>query len=68
MNVLVIGGAGCTGVSFVPHRLKYYALEYERCIRWNDSSLGIDWYVNELSVLSAKDQQGALFAQIEVFN
>jgi dTDP-4-dehydrorhamnose 3,5-epimerase len=46
----------------------YYAPEYERCIRWDDPALGIDWPINEPPVLSVKDLQGALLTQAEVFS
>lgn len=45
----------------------YYAPQHERCIAWNDPQLAIQWpYAGEPS-LSAKDAQGALFADAEVF-
>lgn len=45
----------------------FYAPSHERCIRWDDPALGIDWPINEPPALSAKDAQGALLAQAEVF-
>lgn len=45
----------------------YYAPAYERCIRWDDPEVGVDWPISEAPALSAKDQQGALLAQAEVF-
>lgn len=33
----------------------YYAPEVERCIRWNDSTLNIDWPIESSLLLSAKD-------------
>lgn len=47
----------------------YYAPEHERCIRWNDPSLNIDWpVIQELSpILSQKDENGLLFKDAEVF-
>ena len=46
----------------------YWAPEHERCIRWNDSSLAIDWPVGGDVLVSAKDAQGVAFADAEVFN
>lgn len=37
----------------------YYAPEYECCILWNDSVLGIDWPLLERPSLSFKDAHGA---------
>jgi dTDP-4-dehydrorhamnose 3,5-epimerase len=45
----------------------YYAPAHERCIRWDDPALGIDWPMSEPPALSAKDARGALLAQAEVF-
>lgn len=46
----------------------YYAPAYERCIAWNDASLGIDWNLGDIAPqLSAKDQQGKVLADAEVF-
>ena len=45
----------------------YYAPAHERCIIWNDPILSIDWQLQGEPVLSAKDAQGAAFAQAEVF-
>jgi dTDP-4-dehydrorhamnose 3,5-epimerase len=40
----------------------YYAPEFERCIAWNDPTIGIDWPLERNSIaipkLSAKDLQG----------
>lgn len=45
----------------------YYAPEHERCIRWNDPDLGIDWPAQGTPVLSAKDLAGVAFKDAEVF-
>lgn len=46
----------------------YYAPQHERCIAWNDPQLAIDWRLSDQSpILSAKDQQGRLFMDAEVF-
>ena len=45
----------------------YYAPAYERCIAWNDPSIGVDWPSDINPLLSAKDQQGVSLAAAEVF-
>jgi dTDP-4-dehydrorhamnose 3,5-epimerase len=46
----------------------YYAPAYERCIAWNDPSVGIIWPVCIAPLLSAKDQQGVSLHQADVFS
>tara|TARA_B100000586_G_scaffold143461_1_gene103911 strand:- start:204 stop:755 length:552 start_codon:yes stop_codon:yes gene_type:complete len=47
----------------------YYAPQYERCIRWDDPKLSIDWNLNEESLLlSKKDKKGELFKNSEFFD
>jgi dTDP-4-dehydrorhamnose 3,5-epimerase len=36
----------------------YYAPEFERCIAWDDSDIGIDWPIDNQPKLSNKDLQG----------
>ncbi|MDR1935923.1 MAG: dTDP-4-dehydrorhamnose 3,5-epimerase, partial [Candidatus Accumulibacter sp.] len=43
----------------------YYAPQLERCIRWNDPSLAIDWPLDGVPVLSAKDRAGVALADAE---
>lgn len=45
----------------------YYAPAYERCIIWNDPTLQIQWPAGIQPILSAKDAQGKVFAEAEVF-
>jgi len=46
----------------------YYAPTHERCIRWDDAQLAIDWPLDGLSPqLSAKDQQGLSLTEAETF-
>lgn len=45
----------------------YYAPEHERCIRWDDPTLAIEWPLAGNPHLSAKDMQGAAFGDAEVF-
>ena len=47
-----------------------YDPEAERCIAWNDPTLNIPWPIQagETPTLSAKDMNGKLFEEAEVFN
>ncbi|MBU4609197.1 dTDP-4-dehydrorhamnose 3,5-epimerase [Achromobacter sp. GG226] len=45
----------------------YYAPAHERCIRWDDPALKIDWPAGVQPVVSAKDAQGRLLVEAEVF-
>ncbi len=45
----------------------YYNPAAERCIRWDDPTLAIDWELAEPPQLSAKDQAGVLFKDAELF-
>lgn len=45
----------------------FYAPEHERCIIWNDKSLGIDWQISGDPLLSNKDINGVNFADAEVY-
>ena len=46
----------------------YYAPELERCIRWNDPALAIDWPIDFEPLVSAKDAAGAAFAEAMLEN
>ncbi len=46
----------------------YYAPEYERCIRWNDADLAIDWQCQSEPLVSEKDAQGVDFVQADYFD
>jgi dTDP-4-dehydrorhamnose 3,5-epimerase len=47
----------------------YYAPEHERCIQWDDPTIGIDWDLpsGQLPALSAKDMAGVALGQAECF-
>lgn len=44
-----------------------YVPAHERCIFWNDAMLAIQWPAGIQPILSAKDAQGTLFIEAEVF-
>lgn len=45
----------------------YWYPEHERCIRWDDPALSIDWQLHAAPVLSGKDAQGKVLAEAELF-
>ncbi|BCM24968.1 hypothetical protein ZMTM_12270 [Methyloradius palustris] len=45
----------------------FYAPEHERCIRWDDPDLNIDWPLNGQPALPGKDKLGLSLAQSDVF-
>jgi dTDP-4-dehydrorhamnose 3,5-epimerase len=53
---------------FVYKCTDFYAPEYDRCIRWDDPDLGIDWPVGGREpILSEKDAKGGVFREAEVY-
>ncbi|MBX8492495.1 dTDP-4-dehydrorhamnose 3,5-epimerase [Pseudomonas cichorii] len=45
----------------------YYTPSAERCIRWDDADLAINWELTEAPQLSAKDQQGKSLKDADLF-
>ncbi|WLH68805.1 dTDP-4-dehydrorhamnose 3,5-epimerase [Pseudomonas sp. FP2309] len=45
----------------------YYTPSAERCIRWDDSELNIDWQLDGPPILSAKDQVGKCLKDADLF-
>jgi len=45
----------------------YYALEFERCIRWDDTDLSIDWQFAGKPLVSDKDAKGVSFKDADLF-
>jgi len=47
----------------------YYDPDSERCIRWDDPDLGINWPIpeGEIPLVSPKDRTGMSFDEVEVF-
>ncbi len=46
----------------------YYAPQHERCIRWDDAEIGIEWPLTGEPLLSAKDREGRSLAEADVFD
>ncbi len=55
------------GAEFLYKTTDYWAPEHERCIRWDDPQLGIQWPLDVPPLLSAKDAKGVAFATAEIF-
>lgn len=45
----------------------YWSPENERCIIWNDATLGIKWPIDGQPIISSKDARGATLQAAEVF-
>ena len=45
----------------------YYAPQHERCIRWDDPAIAIEWPIAQPPILSGKDQLGLALFEAEVF-
>lgn len=45
----------------------FYAPQYECCLKWDDSSIGIEWPLQGEPILSAKDSQGLNFREANKF-
>jgi dTDP-4-dehydrorhamnose 3,5-epimerase len=45
----------------------YYSPEFERCIRWDDNEVDIDWPIQVLPLVSEKDRVGSEINSAEVF-
>jgi len=52
---------------FLYKTTEYYAPAFERCIRWDDMSIGIKWPLSTPPLVSAKDQVGKDISQAEFF-
>jgi len=53
---------------FLYKTTNYYAPEHERCIRWDDPTLAIEWPVGLKPVSSDKDAAAPLFVDAEYFS
>lgn len=46
----------------------YWYPEHERSLLWNDAELGIDWPIDFIPQMAAKDAAGTPFAQAQLFD
>jgi dTDP-4-dehydrorhamnose 3,5-epimerase len=53
---------------FVYKTTDYYAPAHERCIKWDDPTIGIAWGISAAPLASAKDQVGKTLLQAELFD
>lgn len=52
---------------FLYKTTNYWFPEHERCIRWDDPALAVDWKLKSARFVSAKDAQGKTMAEAELF-
>ncbi|WP_409290028.1 dTDP-4-dehydrorhamnose 3,5-epimerase [Pseudomonas sp. KCJK8927] len=45
----------------------FYSVKSERCIAWNDPQIAIDWPIDFVPALSAKDQRGQAMKDADLF-
>jgi dTDP-4-dehydrorhamnose 3,5-epimerase len=55
------------GTEFLYKTTNYYDTASERCIVWNEPTIGIDWPLTVAPIVSDKDQAGKSLAETEVF-
>lgn len=54
---------------FLYKTTEYYAPTYERCIKWNDGTLAIQWpHVDFAPLVSSKDSEGSSFVDADIFD
>jgi len=49
---------------FLYKTTNFYSPEHERCIRWDDPTLSIDWPIKDKPLVSDKDAEGVLLRQL----
>ncbi|MGE8659789.1 MAG: dTDP-4-dehydrorhamnose 3,5-epimerase [Achromobacter sp.] len=54
--------------SFLYKTTDYYAPEHERCIKWDDPSIGIEWPFEGEPMLSSKDRAGGSLKDADLFD
>jgi dTDP-4-dehydrorhamnose 3,5-epimerase len=53
--------------TFLYKTTDYWIGEYDRSLRWNDPTLGIDWRLEDEPILASKDAAAPLLVDAEVF-
>jgi len=53
--------------TFLYKTTEYWFAEYDRSLRWDDPTVGIDWRLQGAPVLASKDVSAPLLADAEVF-
>ncbi|AYH45329.1 dTDP-4-dehydrorhamnose 3,5-epimerase [Azoarcus sp. DN11] len=54
-------------VEFLYKTTDFYSPQHDRCIQWNDPTIGVDWPINGSPVLSGKDQEGVGLFEADIF-
>jgi dTDP-4-dehydrorhamnose 3,5-epimerase len=52
---------------FLYKTTEYWVAEFDRALRWNDPSIGIDWPLVGEPILAGRDAQAPLLAAAETF-
>lgn len=52
---------------FLYKTTNYYTPDFERSLLWNDPFIKIQWPIEDIPVLSIKDQQAKILSQVECF-
>jgi dTDP-4-dehydrorhamnose 3,5-epimerase len=52
---------------FIYKTTSFYSPESERCIKWDDAEIGIDWPLDREPLVSPKDLKGLYLSNAEVF-
>jgi dTDP-4-dehydrorhamnose 3,5-epimerase len=46
----------------------FYAPQHECCVKWDDPSIGVEWPLQGIPILSAKDNQGLSLQAVQKFS
>jgi dTDP-4-dehydrorhamnose 3,5-epimerase len=52
---------------FLYKTTNYYSPEHDRSVRWDDSTIGIDWQLISSPLISSKDEAAKSFAEADYF-